>query len=180
MPKARARRATAAPMRPGPTMPSVRPARSRPRSQPGSHGPQPPSRTAALPSGRRRAAASSSASVRSAVASVSTPGVFVTSTPRAVAAPTSTLSKPTAMLATTRSPGQRSSSASSTRSVSIVRIPEQGAARSANSSAVGGARLRPDVDVESGLGAQPLQRRLRGEEARDEDAAHSVAGDSRG
>jgi hypothetical protein len=45
----------------------------------------------------------------SAVASVSTPGVFVTSTPRSRQAATSTLSYPTATFATTRSPGPAAS-----------------------------------------------------------------------
>src|SRR5690606_40679561 len=51
----------------------------------------------------RRAVAISNAHVRSAVVSVSTPGVLVTSTPRRVQAATSMLSYPTAMLATMRS-----------------------------------------------------------------------------
>ena len=50
-------------------------------------------RTSAAASGRRRAAASSSANARSAVVSVSTPGVLPTRTPRALQALTSMLSK---------------------------------------------------------------------------------------
>ena len=55
-----------------------------------------PLRTNASPSASRRAMPSISASARSAVDSVSTPGVLPTGMPRAVAARTSTLSTPTA------------------------------------------------------------------------------------
>ncbi len=51
-----------------------------------------PERTRRSPSASRRVAARISAMVRSAVASSSTPGVLVTTTPRRVAAATSTLS----------------------------------------------------------------------------------------
>ena len=91
-----ARRATARPIRPSPTIPSVAPLTAAPRYCPGSHVSQSPSRTAAIASGSLRAAASSSANVRSAVASVSTSGVLPTGMPRAEAASRSTLSYPTA------------------------------------------------------------------------------------
>ena len=86
MPKPRARRATAVPMAPMPTMPSVAPATARPSSCVGPHTVHPPLRTRRSPSPRRRAAASSRAKARSAVASVSTPGVLVSTTRRALAA----------------------------------------------------------------------------------------------
>ena len=54
--------------------------------------PAPVARSSPPPSGSRRAAASMSASVRSAVASVSTPGVLVTTMPRRAVAARSTLS----------------------------------------------------------------------------------------
>ena len=60
---------------------------------PGSHPANRPARTSRSPSHRRRDAASMSPMVQSAVASVSTPGVLATTTPRSVAASTSALSK---------------------------------------------------------------------------------------
>ena len=96
MPKPSARRATAWPMRPKPTMPSVAPVTSAPRLRSGSNVTHWPSCTSRSPSGSRRASASSSAKARSAVASVSTSGVLPTGMPRRVAASTSTLSVPTA------------------------------------------------------------------------------------
>ena len=86
IPKAFARRATALPMRPGPTMPKTLPFRSRPRSRSGAHPANLPVRTIRSPSTTRRARASRRAIVRSAVASVSTLGVWVTTIPCAAAA----------------------------------------------------------------------------------------------
>ena len=65
-------------MRPKPTIPTVAPCRSRPSSSPGSQVRHSPARTKASPSARRRAIPSISASARSAVDSVSTPGVLPT------------------------------------------------------------------------------------------------------
>jgi hypothetical protein len=92
----RARRATAWPMRPKPTIPSVAPWTSAPSQRVGL--PRAPLALAhvALALGSRRAAASSSAKARSAVASVSTSGVLPTGMPRAAAASRSMLSVPTA------------------------------------------------------------------------------------
>ena len=56
---------------------------------------------------------------RSAVVSVNTPGVLVSTIPRRVSAGTSTLSYPTAILATILSPGQ--SSFSRSRSCSRIK-----------------------------------------------------------
>ena len=86
MPKPRARRATAPPIRPSPMMPRVAPWTSWPSSWSGFHPSQRPRRTSASPSTTRRAAASRSANARSAVVSVSTSGVLVTTTSRAAAA----------------------------------------------------------------------------------------------
>src|SRR5207249_4198669 len=66
--------------------------------------------TSSVPATTRRAQARMSAHVRSAVASVRTSGVLVTLTPRSSAATTSTLSCPTAQLATILSLGRYLSS----------------------------------------------------------------------
>ena len=71
----------------------------------------------------RRAAAIISAKPKSAVVSVSTSGVLVQSTPRAVAAGTSRLLKPTAMLHTARTVGAAASTPSSMRSLPVVIAP---------------------------------------------------------
>ena len=62
------------------------------------------------------------AQVKSAVLSSSTPGVFVAMTPALEHAGRSMLLKPTAMLHTAFSPGQRASSCASTRSTRVVPI----------------------------------------------------------
>jgi len=64
IPNPRARSATARPMRPSPTTPSVAPRSSSPRKPAGSHVRQAPVRTASTPSGNRRAAPRSRAQVR--------------------------------------------------------------------------------------------------------------------
>src|SRR5689334_24776877 len=79
-----------------------------------------------------------SAMARSAVASVSTPGVLPTATLRSAAASRSMLSVPTARLATARTLGAASKSAASTRSVSIVRRASLPAAFSRKASGGGG------------------------------------------
>jgi len=86
MPNPAARRATARPMRPKPTMPRVFPDTSRPRNRKGAQSLNFPSRTLLSPSTTRRATARMSVKARSAVASVSTPGVLETGMPRRVAA----------------------------------------------------------------------------------------------
>ncbi len=92
MPKAAARRAVARPIAPGPTMPSVFPRRPVPRSAVKFHCHGSPVRTRRSAAPRPRVVISTSAIAMSAVASVSTPGVFVTTTPRSVQAGTSMLS----------------------------------------------------------------------------------------
>ena len=102
------------------------PPRPRPSSMFGAQIQSSRRRTSRSPSATRRTSASISAIVSSAVACVSTSGVFETTTPRRVHAGTSTLSNPTAKLATTRSCGPAaSSSSSSIRSVSIVISPSR-------------------------------------------------------
>ena len=116
-----ARRATAEPMRPSPTMPSVAPDTSRPRNGPLAQWvSQRPARTRASPSTTRRRAASMSAIARSAVAASRTTGVFVTAMPRARQASMSIRSYPTPKFATRRSPGRSSSTASSTVSFATI------------------------------------------------------------
>ncbi len=89
-------RAMAVPILPAPTMPRVFPVTSPPMN---CMGPQPghvPERMTFSDSMSRRATANSSAQAISAVASVSTPGVFDSGIFRSVAALTSRLSNPTA------------------------------------------------------------------------------------
>ena len=90
MSKALALRATALPIRPSPTTPSVAPLTSCPSRLVATHSlPHLPERTKASPSTTRLRVARISAIVRSAVAASSTPGVFETATPRAAQATTS-------------------------------------------------------------------------------------------
>ena len=89
MPKARARSASAWPMRPMPMMPSRLPVMRRPSIQVGDQPLQRPSGMTRAPSAIRRAVARISAIVMSAVSSVSTPGVLVTVMPRRSAEVTS-------------------------------------------------------------------------------------------
>jgi hypothetical protein len=100
-----ARCATPRPMRPMPTMPSVASKTSCPSIMSIAQPWKLPVRVKLSASTTRRAVAISSVKAKSAVASSSTPGVFVTITLWAVAAPTSMLSKPTATLLTHFSPG---------------------------------------------------------------------------
>ena len=86
-----ARRATARPMRPMPMRPSVLPCTCVASMCVGRQPVHFPPRTSRSPSPARRAVASISVSARSAVSSVSTSGVFVTTTPFAFAAATSML-----------------------------------------------------------------------------------------
>src|SRR6266540_2805330 len=124
MPKPRARRAMAWPIRPNPTMPKTRPLTSCPSiiRGPQIHGSR--RRRNRSPSATRLAAAISSAQAVSAVVSVRTSGVFEHSTPRRVHAATSMLSNPTAKLATIASWSPATSrNSSSTLSVSSVTAP---------------------------------------------------------
>ena len=85
IPKPFARRATAWPIRPKPTIPIVAPWTSGPEQQQRAPGlPAARRGRSGRPPGRRRAAAMSSAQARSAVVSVRTPGVLPTATPRRV------------------------------------------------------------------------------------------------
>src|SRR3990170_2216838 len=111
----------------------------------------------------RRAAASISPNVKSATVSVSTPGVRVTRTLRSLAAATSMLSKPVAMLLTTTSSGAASSSPESTRSVRRVSRPWQPAASLRSSSGDGGSssrRRRTSACCESSSSAPPGSGRV--------------------
>ncbi len=96
MSKPLARRATARPMRPRPTRPSVAPQISCPKRSLGPHVFQCPRLTKSALSTMRRATAINKVKAKSAVVSVSTPGVLVIMMPRAVAARRSKLSYPTA------------------------------------------------------------------------------------
>jgi len=113
-----ARRATARPIRPNPTIPSDLPQTSAPQSWSRFHPFQFPERASCSPSPSRRATAIISVHAKSAVVSSSTPGVFVATTPRFVQACTSMLSNPTATFAAMRSFGAARSNPSSTFSVS--------------------------------------------------------------
>ena len=92
IPNARARRAVACPIAPRPITPSVLPASPVPsmKNMCQDHGVA--ERSSRSPSPSRRVTDSISPIARSAVASVRTPGVFVTSTPRSLQAATSMLS----------------------------------------------------------------------------------------
>src|ERR687884_484776 len=81
IPNASARRATARPIAPRPTTPSVFPASPRPSRKNMLHDHLWPARTSRSPSPRRRVTIRMRAVARSAVASVSTPGGFVTPPP---------------------------------------------------------------------------------------------------
>ncbi len=83
---AAARRATSWPIRPMPTMPSVRPPTSSPRSSTGCQPRHCPERTRRSPSPARRALISSSIMARSAVGAVTAPGVLVTAISASAAA----------------------------------------------------------------------------------------------
>ncbi len=113
IPKASARWATSAPTRPRPTMPSVLPWSSTPSQRLRSH--LPPIR-AAWAWGMLRAWARSSAMVCSAADRMLDCGALTTVTPRAVAAATSTLSRPIPARPTTT----RSRPASMTPAVTCV------------------------------------------------------------
>ena len=172
MPKPSARRATASPIRPRPTIPSVAPGEV--RAEPGRGLPRAPARPrapAAAPSGIRRASASSSAKARSAVASVSTSGVLPTGMPRSAAASRSMLSVPTAMFAIAFRSGQASSSSASTRvGERATAAPRRRATRSRS---VAGRRRQvalPDVDLV--FGREPRRARSNGSAPRDEDPSH--------
>ena len=85
MPKPSPRRATASPISPGPTIPSVAPWTSWPSQPAGSHVHHSPLRTEPADSTIRRETARIRAKARSAVVSVRTPGVLPTAIPRSVA-----------------------------------------------------------------------------------------------
>ena len=123
IPNPSARCRTARPIRPRPTIPSVAVRSSRPRWPRGSQVRHEPSRARAAAVGRLRARARISASVRSAVASVSTPGVLPTAMPRAVAASTSMFSWPTAKFAIAHRSGAAAIRSASIRSVSRASSP---------------------------------------------------------
>src|SRR5262245_14629044 len=128
-------------MRPRPTTPKVAPLSSRPRKAPGSVPAQRPDRRSASASAVRRAAARVRLSASSAVALVSTSGVFVTTTPRRRQSSRSMLSYPTPKLAMTRSWGPAaSSSCSPTSTVGSATI---ASTPGASASKASGATSRP-------------------------------------
>ena len=100
-------------------------ASERPRKSPRSQPRKRPERTKASAATIRRATASNSAQVKSAVSAVSTSGVMVTTTPRARAAWRSMLSTPIAQLATMARFGAAASTAGPTRCTSSERMPSQ-------------------------------------------------------
>src|SRR5438874_2600130 len=98
-----ARRATASPIRPMPTMPSVAPWTSCPVNMKGVQPRYLPARRKRSASPSRRAVARSRANAPSAVVSSSIPGANVTGMPRSLAAATSMLSYPVPIVAIMRS-----------------------------------------------------------------------------
>ena len=111
VPNAASRWATSWPMRPRPTTPTVLPKISVPENDDRF---QVCSRSVASAAGIWRAADSSSASACSAALWMFDVGALTTSTPRAVAASTSTLSRPTPARATILSLGAAASTSAST------------------------------------------------------------------
>jgi hypothetical protein len=101
----RALRASARPTPPMPTMPSRAPVTCLPTRKAGDHESHAPDRTIRSPVTACRAAPSISIMASSAVASDSTPGVFVTAIPRALSAGRSQWSVPTEWFATILSRG---------------------------------------------------------------------------
>src|ERR1035437_5236410 len=97
-------------------MPRVAPVISAPSNCSGCQPVHRCARTSRSPSPSRRATVNNNAKAKSAVVSVSTPGVLVTGILRAVAAATSMLLKPTPKFAMTVKPGQLPNSSASTRS----------------------------------------------------------------
>ena len=110
-------------MRPKPRMPRVAWCTSAPRNCLRYQPFHPPARTCASDSTTRRAVDRISAQVKSAVLSSRTPGVLVAMTPALEHAARSMLLKPTAMLQTALSVGQRARSCASTRSTRVVMAP---------------------------------------------------------
>ncbi len=113
MPNARARDATSRPTLPTPSTPSVLPYSSTPmNTEPRS---QRPARTERSAAGIRRASARIIDMVCSAAEMVFSPGAFITTTPRRVAAGTSMLSTPAPARPITRSTGAAAIRSSVTR-----------------------------------------------------------------
>ena len=123
--------ANSCPIRPSPTTPTVLSAISTPVNWLRFHS---PARSEASAAGTFRATASSSATACSAAVTMFDCGALTTSTPRAVAAGTSTLSRPMPARATTLS--SRSAAASASASILVaVRISTASASASAGSRA---------------------------------------------
>ena len=145
-------------------MPSVFPSSDVPRSSVGFQPSHAPSGASASPSRIRRATARISAQVRSAVASVRTPGVFVTTIPRSRQAARSMWSVPTEQLATIRRLRRAARTSAVTRSRGVGRNASATARRCAISSS--GRPARPDHDVVPGeeLRRRRLEKRLADED----------------
>src|SRR5207253_1645307 len=122
-----ARWATPRPMRPMPTIPSVASNTSWPSIMSIAQPRNRPERVKLSASTMRRAVAMSSVNAKSAVASSSTPGVFVIITLCAVAAGTSMLSKPTATLLTHLRPGDELFAVNSAREGLVLHLLAHGA-----------------------------------------------------
>mmetsp|Transcript_19440 Transcript_19440/g.39644 ORF Transcript_19440/g.39644 Transcript_19440/m.39644 type:complete len:200 (+) Transcript_19440:120-719(+) len=136
--KARNRRATACPMRPSPTMPTVLPCTSFPHIHSGSQTPHDPSRAAVKASPTRRAVTRRRATVRSAVVSVRQSGVKPSWIPFSLSSAVSTWLYPTLMVETIlRRLPAASTSPLVTLSVSSTNSPSA-PARTRDSSSSGG------------------------------------------
>ena len=138
-PKGWQRRATARAMLPKETRPTVCPQRrgtSLKTGRPSRQRPSPVRRSMSL---RRRAAASSRASVWSATSSTNTSGTFVTTMPASVAASTSTVSAPTLARPMTT---QRSSPA---MTLAVMRLPEAMRASASRAAAANSASSRAAI-----------------------------------
>ena len=153
VPNAATRAANSWPIRPSPTTPTVLSAISTPVNLLRFHS---PARTEASAAGIILATASSSASACSAAVTMFDCGALTTSTPRAVAAGTSTLSRPMPALATTLSTGAAASASASMVVADRIRMASASFKRGQQGAAVGAVNV-PDLEfraehVHRGLG----------------------------
>ena len=136
--------AIALPIRPMPTMPTIAPVTCRPSICVGCQPSHRPARRIRSPSPARRAVARISVMAMSAVASVTTAGVLVTTTPAARAASTSMWLKPAPKFATSRvrsPPPANASAVNASPSVGMIASKSRSAAR-ASATASGAASWR--------------------------------------
>ena len=137
-------RANRDPIRPAPITPIVFPTTLIPKNCNGPHPSHFFARNTRSASPARRAAIISNIHAVSAVASVSTPGVLPTLTPRRLHAARSILFVPTANCETARTPGRASRNPASTRSVNMLNNPSTPLV-AANNSSADSARSCPDT-----------------------------------